>query len=463
MVSNARAATCTATYCDSDIATTTTLHLPNVNNETSYVLYLAPSVNTMSITWYGTSARNPVFTLTQTSPTPTTRQPLVMKGTGTSFQQTGLEASTTYCYSLVTDYTTGGGSSSTSACAATLSLASQTPSDLNVFSKGQDSLFLNWKDNSTSTDASRYFEFQRIQVTPATPTLPDVRQNSKQGVDVNFTVKTGNTPFYSILKSFATTTAGLTPSTSTWDSPSSPWVTVFSGTSTDYLTPSSPTNRQITLTDKGPFSSNLYYYYAVQNCSFISVDWLRTTGHSGPDTVCTDPVLAGSIKGSSAGAYGYHGNVLIAASDAIHSVFSSIGNAFGRLAATITGTAEAQSGGGPAVINDYFDHAGTSMKLTAAPSYTDTGLAPGTVYAYRVELCYPSSGGNPSCTGWSDYAGARTATPDMTTSESSGLCVDNNICVATTSVQTGWGSTGQCSKNSDCANIGRSSKIFQEQ
>ncbi len=462
-VSSARAAgSCTATYCDSNIATTTTLSASS-GNETPYVLYLAPSVDTMSVTWYGTSARSPVFTLNQTSPLPATT--LVSQKTVTSFQQTGLSANTTYCYTLTTKYNDNT-SSSTNACAATLSIANQTPSNLNVYSRGQTALFLNWKDNSTSTDPSRYFEIQRIQVTPALPTAPDVLKNPSQGIDVDFTVQTGNTPFYTILKSSTTTSAGITPSTSTWNDPSV-WTTVFSGTSTNYLTPSAgPTSEQISLTDKGPFAPGLSYYYGIQNCSFIGIDWLRSDGLGAPDSVCTDPIVAGNI--ASPVSYG-GSNVFVAVSNALRSIFSSVGSAFNRIADMMNGTAEAQSTGGPVAINDYFTNAGTSTKLTAAPSYTDTNLAPGTVYAYRVELCYqggPHGGsyctGGTGSNGWSNYAGARTATPDMTTQESTGLCIDNNVCIATSTTQTGWGSSGQCLKNSDCANVGRSSKIFQE-
>ncbi len=119
---------------------------------------------------------------------------------------------------------------------------------------------------------------------------------------------------------------------------------------------------------------------------------------------------------------------------------------------------------------NYDDYFNLNPISVTAPFYLDKGLDPNSIYLYRIRVTY-TDGKTPGTSLWSDIlAGETLTTAGGATSYQAYVCTSNSFCDRTINVNrsancsvSGDCPEQQCNVNADCANVGRSSKTFQEQ
>lgn len=306
-------------------------------------------------------------------------------------------------------------------CYPAASVSNDAPTRLNIFTNGPTAIYLNWKDNSTST-ATSTFELQRFQVTPGTPS--NVRAAAQSG-SISLTWKNNapnNAPFYTLIE--RSTNSG------------------FSGS----LATSTVANGASTYTDSNNLQSNTTYYYRLTNVSQVPVQsYYQNPGSS---IVKPNPPTSGSAVGSTF----YSGTV------GFDSIRQALGNMVGWL--FTTPTAEGQTS--PTIDYNALFNAGFDKTGITTPSYLDSSLSPGTVYMYRVRLTYPQGGAST----WANMAAGVTM-PSGAQPVSGGAPICTAYAYCNTNV-TGYGVNGQfsesqCTVNADCRDVGRSSQAGREQ
>ncbi len=115
-----------------------------------------------------------------------------------SLLDTGLSSSTIYTYALKVDYSNPAYSTSTKVenCAFVSSpTTTDTPSKLRAFATDASTIFVNWKDNTTTTKPYK-FTVQRIKLTPASSTQIKVTATDDSSVTVFWKNNTTSTPYY---------------------------------------------------------------------------------------------------------------------------------------------------------------------------------------------------------------------------------------------------------------------------
>jgi len=103
-------------------------------------------------------------------------------GAPESFSDTGLSTSTKYTYKLDVGYTSFVYATSTEVkdCSIPTSIPTvETPSKLKTFATDDKTIYINWKDNTTTTKPYR-FNLERIKLTPASST--DIKIDSSKSV-----------------------------------------------------------------------------------------------------------------------------------------------------------------------------------------------------------------------------------------------------------------------------------------
>jgi|GEM_PF-2193316 len=115
-----------------------------------------------------------------------------------SYLDKGLSTSTKYTYVFTVKYTSDGYSTSTQVNNCEFITAPQindTPSKLKAFGADASTIYVNWKDNTTTTKAYK-FSVQRIKLTPASST--DIKVLGATDSSINFQWKnnTTSTPYF---------------------------------------------------------------------------------------------------------------------------------------------------------------------------------------------------------------------------------------------------------------------------
>jgi hypothetical protein len=410
-------------FADSQIVTVAT-KTPSTGTNT-YTLVCAPLANAVYVGWTanvinpdaGTLYNAPnVIDFVQYSPT------VNINGSNSmTIAASNLEGSSNYF--IIKDANSNALSNLVGPCGPLSPVSSDAPTQLHVFTNGPTTLYLNWKDNSTST-ATSTFEVQRFQVTPAAPSNLGI-VSSPSALTLSWTNTPVNAaPFYTLIE--RSTNANFTANLV-----SSP----VSSTATSY-------------TDTAVQTGNIYYY-RVSNISHIPVQsfyqYPTSTNVIKPLAPASGYAIASetyTTYNPPAGLVGFLGQSL---NSAMTWLFKAP-------------DAEAQT---QQTVNyeNYFK----TIATTTAPALADTGLAPGTVYMYRVLLVYPNS---------------RTSTPSnmvagVTLPQSSNasgtivpICTAYGYCnhnIAGYHSPDNQMSETQCSVNADCRNVGRASQQTQEQ
>jgi hypothetical protein len=150
------------------------------------------------------------MTLTRTSPSAKTlinsESVSVLPG---SFEDKGLSTSTTYTYKLDIRYTSKSYTTSTQVvgCNIPVSLSSSdTPSKLKAFATDMTTIYVNWKDNATTTKKAYRFNLQRIKLTPASSTELKVTNADDSSISLSWKNNTTSTPYFNWIERSTSTT-----------------------------------------------------------------------------------------------------------------------------------------------------------------------------------------------------------------------------------------------------------------
>lgn len=362
-------------------------------------------------------------------------------GASGSFIQTGLSAGTTMYYTLRTVYESGAPVDSNQVSCQTFSAAAgDTPSNIGVFARDDAMMFLNWKDNVSST-VPYNFEVQRIKITPNAPTNLNVSSASSQKVSLTWGDNTTSTPFYSVVERSVSGSQAFTVV--------SPLV--------DQTDPRSSPKTNFSFDDTKDLQGGTSYDYRVKACSSIPVGRYYTVAANSnaylnsdkPNVACSD---YSSVKSAAVAQVGLGGRITGYIGDVLDDIF---GNSSTKLAEGQTGIN----------LNDYFSQTSFTSP-SSKPYYSDGGLSANSVYLYRARASYTDGSGNKS--GWSAMGAGRTLI-----NASGGLgtgayvCTANGFCDRTIqgviSSNPSEKSEIQCRVNADCRNVGRTSRTFEEQ
>ncbi len=307
-------------------------------------------------------------------------------------------------------------------CSPLGAVSGDAPSQLNIFTNGPATLYLNWKDNSTST-ATSTFEIQRFQVTPGTPSnLSATQQGNSLKVSWNNN-PVNSEPFYGILErsTSADFTANLVTST-------------VSQSATSFSDP----NVQI-----GPS-----YYYRLKDVSQIPVNEFYTNNINStvqkPDTASSTYAVVGPVE-------------LRQFPSPTVFIEQSLGKIIGWLFGAPTAEGQTNSS---INYNSYFTSIASGI---TNPSYLDSSLSSSTIYMYRVRLTKGSS------STWSNMVAGITLPSSSLGGSAVSICTAYGYCNHNVA---GYSylyssppqySESQCTVNADCRNVGRASTHTQEQ
>ena len=309
-------------------------------------------------------------------------------------------------------------------CAPLPVVSSDAPSNLNVFTNGPGTIYLNWKDNSTST-ATSTFQIQRFQVTPLSPTSAQANPQSLNAISVSWSdnITSSTPPFYTLIE--RSTNAD------------------FSGNLVTYATTTSP------LVDSSNLTLGQTYYYRLTNVSQVPVNsfyqYPTSTQVAKPASPSSTPVTTSVRLVAAAPATSFLASLSQAVSGFFHSLF---------------GAPDASAQTAPVVnYNDYFQ----TIATVTTPSYADTGLVPGMVYMYRVRLVYPNGGTST----WSNMVAAVTLPQNasLQTNSNAPICTAYGFCNHSIG-EYAFGTQAsevQCSVNAECRGVGRASQQTSEQ
>jgi len=157
-------------FVDSQIVTVTTLPgQPLVQPSENYSLVCAPQTSSIYVGWTANvpnSATGTVYASPYSSFNIRGSTAIATASGSGNYVMERSAGSTEYFTIVDSQYNSL--SNTVGPCGTLGAVSSDAPSQLRVFTNGPTALYLNWKDNSTST-ATSTFEVQRFQVTPAAP------------------------------------------------------------------------------------------------------------------------------------------------------------------------------------------------------------------------------------------------------------------------------------------------------
>ncbi len=365
----------TLSTIDSNIVTVPT---PPLAGYSAYCTSI--STSTISVSWigsfippataslYGSNSYNGADTAT----TPLTPP----QDSAGNYLDQGLPAGTPRWYRVDTKLNDGSGmliKGTLFTCTSAV-ISSDTPTRLLVFANDPTTLFLNWKDNVTST-APYSFEIQRIKVTPNTPTST-ATSSPVTAVDVplQWVVAATSTPYYTLIER-STSTATVRR----FDPKNDSSYQSFSTGSWDPLVSGDP--HTFTYDDTSIRDATLYYY-RFKTCSSIPIGGLYTTPLSGKEQFnpgSTKPSPACSIpKPSDAGMIIMTPPLAPANVTATAKSDSAIDLSWTNRSVNATGLIIERSIG---TQNNFSILAKLGKNTT---SYSDTNLNAGTQYYYRI-------------------------------------------------------------------------------
>ncbi len=412
-------------FVDSQIVTVTTkaaTSTPPVSGSNTYSLVCAPQANSIYVGWTANTSSPAVGTVYASAyATFTPRQSTAIataNGSGNYVMNTPAGSTE---YFTITDSQYNALSNTVGPCTTLTAVSNDAPSQLRVFTNGPTTLYLNWKDNSTST-ATSTFEVQRFQVTPATPSNPRLI-SAPSAFMLSWTNTPVNTaPFYTLIErsTNANFTTNLVSST-------------VSSTATSYADATA--------------QAGTTYYYRISNISQIPV---QSFYQSPAGSTVVKPAAPASGYATANATYGPPAGPVGFLEQSLQSAMAWLFK---------TPDAEAQT---PQTINyeNYFK----TIMTTTTPALADTGLAPGTVYMYRVLLVYPNGQtSTPSnmVAGVTLPSGSQTATGAVHICTAYGHC--NYNVAGYHSPDFTQTSETQCTFNADCRSVGRASQQTQEQ
>jgi len=212
VVSVTKAGDCTDTYCDSDISIIRTMSPDYIScsySEGSNVILVSwsPQNSTPTIEMYNDAIHPPVII------------PIYPKGTNGNNCISTASNACSYQFTSGGSYTfilnNGTNNVASTTCSVTLLQPAKDdrPTMLQAFAYSSSSIFLNWKDNATTSANNYSFNIQRMQITPATVTLvsltPQQTSNNQPNIDLGWKYNGDPSllpPYQILVERIATTT-----------------------------------------------------------------------------------------------------------------------------------------------------------------------------------------------------------------------------------------------------------------
>ena len=324
--------------------------------------YITNPVTTSSI-WYAPQSQGGSYTYSDYPPAP---------GSYTYVLRL-VQGPRNFSYSNQTTCSIGGSQGPTTSDAPTL---------VQAFANSPSTVYLNWKDNSTSTAGSYQFVVQRMKVTPNNPTSTSASATEDTPTDVFTTVNwkdnTTSTTYYGLIER---STSTYFATTNQFHYENNSQVPVLSKiTDTPWIPDSMNPTKSFSKTDgvvNGSLSEATTYYYRVRECSTLGLSGLyaSSTGNavlnSGPDgqpnIACTWPSTAFSV--------------------------TTPPYAPTNLTVSANGTSEIDLGWTnnsqrASYVEIWRDGLLLSTTSSSTTSYADTGLPSDTTHSYTVRACY---------------------------------------------------------------------------
>jgi hypothetical protein len=407
-----------------------------------YVLYCVPVSNSdISVSWSGNISAQHNLKLYASQEQSLGDNIYNTTGASGSYTQIGLSAGTTMYYTLRTVYadgTTPSVDSAQVACSTFGPAVGDESSNIGVFARDDSIIFVNWKDNVSSTQPYN-FEIQRIKVTPSLPENLRITSAGSQKISLAWDVNTTSTPFYTVIERSS-------------DNINFNVVSARAG-QTD---PKKALASSFSYDDTNGIQSGSVYYYRVKACSSVPIGSYYTKAQNTntylnenkTDPACseyTNPVNDQAARMSA-------GEKIVGYAQGI---FESI---FGGSGAKL---AEGQAASG-VNFDSYFSDTSFSSSSTK-PYYLDADTSAQSVYLYRVRVVYT----NGEKSGWSSMGAGKTLKDIGTDPADAFVCTANSFCDRTLegnySSDRSERSEKQCLVNADCRNVGRSSRTFIEQ
>ncbi len=326
----------------------------------------------------------------------------IYQGSGPgSYLQTGLNPGEQWWYKLKTEFSNGTSVVSGTFTCITGSAASDIPTDLSAFAGDAHTLYVNWKDNATTTSPYQ-FEWQRITLTPEIPistaTSSKVLSNN---VPLKWEVIGSSTPYTTTIERSTSTDPGMR-----FDAANDPSLTPFAGV--DSYDPRAIGN------DHGYFTYNdisvedaTAYYYEFKTCSTILPQNLYAKEVTGRERLNTD-------KPSPACSHPSTPPLMVPTPPATPvSLTAAVNSSNPTSEIDLSWTNQSVRASGYEVWRSTTDTIGSATRqalLTGANqnSYQDTGLARGTTYYYWVRAYKDFGGGVMSYSDWLGPANAAT-------------------------------------------------------
>ncbi len=441
----------------------------------------------------------------------------VAAGSSGDFDHGGRELNTDYYYALRSVYTKNGPATTVKSgvlgpCSVFIpKRISDAPSRTKVFGNSDNTIYINWKDNATTTEPY-HFEIQRIKVTPVVSTDFEVRSRQDY-VELKWKNSTISTPYYFVIeRSSSNKKEKFTEGN-------------FDRILVDgHNLPMVPTGeKQFVYTDYD-VKDGASYSYRIKTCSTIDLSKAYTSEGdikggkiAKPAEVCSkytpDDEVGVNVVAYNAFSDGVEENdessafkkVVLKTTDTVRNVVSTLfrknnedersGSYLGSL---ISGTGDVLRSAGekateifdavkqkvikavvsyaeaveekfvqPSSLSEYFS---AFTAETNFPVYKDTELEPDTVYIYRLRTVYDSG----VTTDWDTLGAAKTLRDVLGDGVVGGgaVCTRNSYCdfsikgYASSPDETKdilvEKSEKQCNANSDCRDVGRAGQVYEE-
>jgi len=193
-----------------------------------------------------------------------------------SYNHTGLTPNTTYTYSLTATFPDGTTYRTVTSTISVETITSDSPTRMQAFANSNSSIYINWKDNVTSTAGSYNFVVERMKLTPE----PAVNHSSTVSTGVNginpelisvilgWKNYTSSTPYYDLIER-STSSAFL--SNNNYYSPSLGGVPYSTFTGDSYNNNWGRTNPVQSIYEDRNLSELTTYYYRIRECSLVDV------------------------------------------------------------------------------------------------------------------------------------------------------------------------------------------------
>ena len=391
---------CNSSYCDSDTITVQTLSVPSIPSQ-PYTVSCQSYNSAIFVTWSGSSSTvqevdllrvsgnyvpiTPSGHITGSVITSSVWYPPQSQGGNYTYSDYPpapgsytyvlrvVQSPSNFSYSNQTTCSIGGQPGPTSSDAPTL---------VQAFANSPSTVYLNWKDNSTSTAGTYQFVVQRMKVTPNNPTSTSASATEDTPTDVFTTVNwkdnTTSTTYYGLIERSTSTYFATTNQFHYENNSQVPLLSKI--TDTPWIPDSMNPMKSFSKTDgvvNGSLSDAMTYYYRVRECSTLGLGGLyaSSTGNavlnSGPDgepsVACTWPSAAFSV--------------------------TTPPYAPTNLSASANGTSEidlswTNNSQRASYVEVWRDGSLLSTTSSSATSYADTGLSSDTAHSYTVRACY---------------------------------------------------------------------------